>query len=102
MNPTATSAVLGPDIIAGQQEYLLPSMLHLYSEPLCLTEGQGVRVRDANGSEYLDLFSGILTTSVGHCHPRVVDAMTDQMGRLGHVSTPVSYTHLTLPTILRV
>ena len=87
MNPTATSAVLGQDIIAGQQEYLLPSMLHLYSEPLCLTEGQGVRVRDANGSEYLDLFSGILTTSVGHCHPRVVDAMTDQMGRLGHVST---------------
>ena len=87
MNPTATSAVLGPDIIAGQQEYLLPSMLHLYSEPLCLTEGQGVRVRDENGSEYLDLFSGILTTSVGHCHPRVVDAMTDQMGRLGHVST---------------
>ena len=87
MNPTATSAVLGPDIIAGQQEYLLPSMLHLYSEPLCLTEGQGVHVRDENGSEYLDLFSGILTTSVGHCHPRVVDAMTDQMGRLGHVST---------------
>ena len=87
MNPTATSAVLGQDIIAGQQEYLLPSMLHLYSEPLCLTEGQGVRVRDENGSEYLDLFSGILTTSVGHCHPRVVDAMTDQMGRLGHVST---------------
>ena len=87
MNPTATSAVLGPDIIAGQQEYLLPSMLHLYSEPLCLTEGQGARVRDANGREYLDLFSGILTTSVGHCHPRVVDAMTDQMGRLGHVST---------------
>ena len=80
MNPTATSAVLGPDIIAGQQEYLLPSMLHLYSEPLCLTEGQGVRVRDENGSEYLDLFSGILTTSVGHCHPRIVDAMTEQMG----------------------
>ena len=87
MNSTATSAVLGQDIIDGQREYLLPSMLHLYSEPLCLTEGQGIRVWDANGNEYLDLFSGILTTSVGHCHPRVVEAMTDQMGRLGHVST---------------
>jgi 4-aminobutyrate aminotransferase-like enzyme len=87
MNSIATSAVLGQDIIDGQREYLLPSMLHLYSEPLCLTEGQGIRVRDANGNEYLDLFSGILTTSVGHCHPRVVEAMTDQMGRLGHVST---------------
>ena len=51
MNPTATSAVLGQDIIDGQREYLLPSMLHLYSEPLCLTEGQGIRVWDANGNE---------------------------------------------------
>jgi len=64
MNLTATSAVLGQDIIDGQRDYLLPSMLHLYSEPLCLTEGQGIRVWDANGNQYLDLFSGILTTSV--------------------------------------
>ena len=87
MNQTATSALPGKYIIEGQREYLLPSMLHLYSEPLCLTEGQGVRVWDADGREYLDLFSGILTTSVGHCHPRVVEAMSDQMRRLGHVST---------------
>ncbi|HIB08314.1 MAG TPA: aspartate aminotransferase family protein [Gemmatimonadetes bacterium] len=87
MNQTATSALPGKYIIEGQREYLLPSMLHLYSEPLCLTEGQGVRVWDADGREYLDLFSGILTTSVGHCHPQVVEAMSDQMRRLGHVST---------------
>ena len=87
MNQTATSALPGKYIIDGQREYLLPSMLHLYSEPLCLTEGQGVRVWDADGREYLDLFSGILTTSVGHCHPQVVEAMSDQMRRLGHVST---------------
>ena len=87
MNPTAALADLSQEIIDGQREYLLPSMLHLYSEPLCLTKGEGLRAWDGNGREYLDLFSGILTTSVGHCHPRVVGAMTDQMQRLGHVST---------------
>ncbi len=75
------------DIIAGQREYLLPSMLHMYAEPLTLTEGKGVRVRDADGKEYLDLFGGILTTSLGHCHPRIIERVTHQMNRLGHVST---------------
>lgn len=62
-------------------------MLHLYSEPLVLEEGDGVRVRDADGREYLDLFSGILTTSVGHCHPGVTRAVAEQMAKLGHTST---------------
>ena len=88
MSPTATTAgATSAEIVAGQREYLLPSILHLYSEPLVLAEGEGVRVRDPEGKEYLDLFSGILTTSVGHCHPRVVGAVTEQMRRLGHVST---------------
>jgi alanine-glyoxylate transaminase/(R)-3-amino-2-methylpropionate-pyruvate transaminase len=79
----ATSA----ETIHGQREYLLPSMLHLYETPLVLSEGEGVRVRDPEGHEYLDLFSGILTTSVGHCNPRVVEATHRQMKTLGHVST---------------
>jgi alanine-glyoxylate transaminase/(R)-3-amino-2-methylpropionate-pyruvate transaminase len=79
----ATSA----ETIRGQREYLLPSMLHMYEEPLVLTEGEGVRVRDPEGREYLDLFAGILTTSVGHCNPRVHEATVAQMARLGHVST---------------
>ena len=47
-----------------------PAVRPLYEQPLVLDEGEGVRVRDVDGREYLDLFSGILTTSVGHCHPR--------------------------------
>jgi 4-aminobutyrate aminotransferase len=62
-------------------------MLHLYAEPLTLVEGSGSWVRDADGNEYLDLFAGILTTSLGHCHPRVVERVGEQMRRLGHVST---------------
>lgn len=84
---TTTAGMSTAEIVAGQREYLLPSMLHMYSEPLALAEGKGVRVKDADGKEYLDLFSGILTTSIGHGHPRIIERVTEQMNRIGHVST---------------
>jgi 4-aminobutyrate aminotransferase-like enzyme len=85
--PNLTAHPTSAETVHGQQEFLLPSLLHLYETPLVLAEGDGVRVRDSEGREYLDLFSGILTTSVGHCNPRVVEATYEQMKRLGHVST---------------
>ena len=75
------------ETIHGQREYLLPALLHLYAEPLVIAEAEGVRVRDPEGHEYLDLFAGILTTSVGHGNLHVMAAVTEQMKRLGHVST---------------
>tara|TARA_Y100000588_G_scaffold329055_1_gene364980 strand:- start:2205 stop:3524 length:1320 start_codon:yes stop_codon:yes gene_type:complete len=84
---TSSTDSKSADIVRGQREYLLPAILHMYKEPLVLTGGEGVRVRDAEGCEYLDLFAGILTTSVGHCNARVNEAVTQQMNRLGHVST---------------
>ena len=84
----ATSTVEeGQRVLAGHDEYLFPCAKPLYRSPLVLEEGQGVWVRDSEGREYLDLFAGILTTSIGHCHPRVVQEVTEQMGRLGHTST---------------
>ncbi len=74
-------------ILAGQQKFVFPAVHPLYDEPLVLDEGKGTWVRDADGVEYLDLFSGILTTSVGHCNPHVVERSQKQMGRLGHTST---------------
>jgi 4-aminobutyrate aminotransferase-like enzyme len=85
MNPTTLSA--NQAIVQAQRELLIPAMLHMYSEPLPLVEGKGARVWDADGKEYLDLFSGILTTSLGHCHPRIIQRVSEQMNRLGHVST---------------
>ncbi len=84
---TKTAGATSAEIIQGQREYLLPAMLHMYSEPLALAGGKGVWVWDADGKEYLDLFSGILTTSIGHCHPRINERVQEQMERLGHVST---------------
>jgi 4-aminobutyrate aminotransferase len=75
------------ETIRDRQEYLLPALRTYYEEPLVLVEGRGSWVRDADGREYLDGFGGILTTSLGHCHPKVVKAVQEQAGKLGHTST---------------
>jgi acetylornithine/N-succinyldiaminopimelate aminotransferase len=48
--------------------------------------GEGPLLWDADGKEYLDFLSGISVCSLGHCHPAVVAAVTEQVGRLMHVS----------------
>ena len=50
--------------------------------PLALAKGQGTRVWDEEGREYLDFCAGIATCSLGHCHPALVAAISDQAGRL--------------------
>ncbi len=47
--------------------------------------GEGARLWDADGNEYLDFLAGISVSSVGHCHPRVVEAIAQQAARLIHV-----------------
>ncbi len=54
--------------------------------PITLVSGSGARVRDSRGKEYIDALSGIGVNSVGHCHPKVVDAIREQAGKLIHVS----------------
>jgi acetylornithine/N-succinyldiaminopimelate aminotransferase len=54
--------------------------------PVEFVRGQGARLWDADGKEYLDFLSGISVNSLGHCHPAVVDAMRAQAERLIHVS----------------
>lgn len=72
---------------AGQAEYIVPAVRPYYGDPLVIAEASGVEVIDAEGERYLDLFGGILTTSVGHCHPEVVERVQEQVARLGHTST---------------
>ena len=74
-------------ISAPSATHLFPCEARLYDEPLVIARASGVRVEDAEGREYLDLFAGILTTSVGHCHPEVVERVQQQVGVLGHTST---------------
>ena len=75
------------DVRAKHRELLFPNVANYYREPLVLERGDGARVFDAEGRAYLDFFGGILTLSVGHCHPRIVGAIAEQAARLGHTST---------------
>ena len=54
--------------------------------PVTLVRGEGSRVWDENGREYLDCLAGIAAVSLGHCHPEVVKAVQEQAASLMHVS----------------
>lgn len=54
--------------------------------PLTLVRGHGTRVWDADGREYLDLLAGIAVNALGHAHPAIVAAVSEQVATLGHTS----------------
>ncbi|PKW15665.1 acetylornithine transaminase [Saccharopolyspora spinosa] len=71
---------------AGAQRWQA-SMMDNYGTPkLTLVSGSGAEVTDADGKTYLDFLSGIAVNALGHAHPAVVQAVTTQIGKLGHVS----------------
>ena len=59
--------------------------------PIALDRGDGVRVWDDDGNEYLDFVGGIAVSSLGHAHPAIVAAVTAQVGRLAHTSNLVMH-----------
>jgi acetylornithine/N-succinyldiaminopimelate aminotransferase len=63
------------------------SVIHSYARfPVEFVRGEGPRLWDEQGNEYLDFLCGISVTNIGHCHPRVLAAIHEQAGRLMHVS----------------
>jgi alanine-glyoxylate transaminase / (R)-3-amino-2-methylpropionate-pyruvate transaminase len=75
------------EVLAMRREYLTPGLLTYYREPLLIAEGHMQYVWDETGKQYLDAFAGIVTVSVGHCHPKVVEKVREQVGRLQHPTT---------------
>ncbi|MBE9375423.1 acetylornithine transaminase [Saccharopolyspora sp. HNM0983] len=71
---------------AGAQRWQA-SMMDNYGTPkLTFTEGSGCTLTDVEGNRYLDFVSGIAVNALGHAHPAVVSAVTEQISTLGHVS----------------
>ncbi|MEU3276958.1 acetylornithine transaminase [Streptomyces antibioticus] len=63
------------------------ALMNNYGTPrIPLVRGEGTRLRDADGTEYLDFVGGIAVNALGHAHPAVVEAVTRQIASLGHVS----------------
>ena len=85
-----------------QKELLFPQVSTYYEEPLAIDSGKGMFVKDVEGKEYLDFFGGILTVSVGHCHPKVTDAVIEQQKKLVHVSTllPPAMRSIVIPVMV--
>ncbi len=57
-----------------------------YAPSRVFVRGAGVHLWDAEGRRYLDMLSGLAVNGFGHCHPAIVEAVRDQVGRLAHVS----------------
>ena len=71
-----------------------PHVMNTYGRvPIALSRGQGVRVWDVNGKQYLDALAGIAVNTLGHSHPRLVPALQDQVAKLIHTS---NYYHVPL------
>ena len=66
-----------------EKQYFLPTSKRL---PITLVRGEGTRVWDLDGREYLDFVAGIAAVSLGHCHPEVVGAIERQSRELMHTS----------------
>jgi len=65
------------------EQYIFPTYLR---SPIVLTRGEGMRVWDSEGKEYLDFVSGIAVLNIGHRHPKVIEAIQKQSAMLMHVS----------------
>lgn len=64
---------------------MMPHVMNVYGRlPIALARGKGVRVWDTQGNEYLDALAGIAVNTLGHAHPRLVEAISDQAGKMIH------------------
>jgi acetylornithine/N-succinyldiaminopimelate aminotransferase len=71
------------ELQALEREHVMPTYAR---NPVEFVRGEGTRLWDAEGDEYLDFLAGISVAQLGHCHPKVVNAVTEQARRLIHVS----------------
>ncbi|XP_057291103.1 alanine--glyoxylate aminotransferase 2, mitochondrial-like [Hydractinia symbiolongicarpus] len=77
-----------------RQKHLVPGLLTYYKTPIFVHQGHKQWLFDTDGKRYLDMFAGIVTCGVGHCHPKVEEATFKQMRKLWHTTN--IYMHPTI------
>jgi acetylornithine/N-succinyldiaminopimelate aminotransferase len=75
-----------PRTTAMQQRWSAVMMNNYGTPPVALASGDGAVVTDVDGTSYLDLLGGIAVNILGHRHPAVIEAVTEQLSTLGHTS----------------
>src|SRR3712207_6759725 len=79
---------MNPDELRKRHATVLPEWIALnYERPMELVRGEGYKVWDSEGKEYLDFFGGIVTTISGHAVPEIVEAIKSQAEKIAHSST---------------
>uniref|UniRef100_A0A8D2KSA4 Alanine--glyoxylate aminotransferase 2, mitochondrial n=1 Tax=Varanus komodoensis TaxID=61221 RepID=A0A8D2KSA4_VARKO len=93
LNPVTSYSTLSGNNILTKNKTIIhkqnvsPSLSPIYKKPLLICQGHMQWLFDSEGRRYLDLFAGIATVSVGHCHPKLTTAVQKQLGRLWHTSS---------------
>jgi 4-aminobutyrate aminotransferase len=85
--PALRTELPGPrarELLDRDSKFVSPSYTRIY--PLVVERGSGAVIEDVDGNLFLDFTAGIAVNSTGHCHPHVVDAITDQAHKLLHMS----------------
>ena len=85
--PTPYDGPSRDEVVALRKQYVSPGVITYYREPMMVVEGHMQYVWDDQGTRYLDAFAGIVTVSVGHCHPKIVEKVKEQTGKLQHTTT---------------
>ncbi len=85
--PPAYTGPSRAQVLALRKKHLTPALFHMYREPIMLVDGRMQYLFDETGRRYLDGIGGIVTVSVGHCHPKVMAAVHQQNERLQHATT---------------
>lgn len=75
------------EVLAMRRDFVSPGVFSYYRTPIQIVEGYMQYLWDETGRRYLDALGGVVTVSVGHCHPRIVEAVREQVGRLVHTTT---------------
>lgn len=75
------------EVLARRKQFMNPGIFLYYKKPIMLVEGKMQYVWDETGKRYLDGIGGIVTISVGHCHPHVVAAANKQNETIQHTTT---------------
>jgi 4-aminobutyrate aminotransferase / (S)-3-amino-2-methylpropionate transaminase / 5-aminovalerate transaminase len=80
---------------AADEKYVMRPWTHPAGEPVIIAKARGCVVTDVHGKDYLDLTAGYFVNNAGHCHPRIIEAATKQLGEVLQVSGK----HGTIPAI---
>ncbi|GAB4819560.1 hypothetical protein N2152v2_006606 [Parachlorella kessleri] len=85
--PPAYTGPSKEEVLATRKQFLSPAIFHHFKKPVMIVDGKMQYLFDETGRRYLDAFAGIVTVSVGHCHPKVNEAIIEQTLRLQHTTT---------------